>query len=289
MTQPHHVNMPNFWGKAQPIHPARGPRWHPLVCHSLDVAAVGAALLASDRGLESSLARLLGLAREDAVPVIRFLLGLHDIGKFAKKFQAKVPDLYPACFGDSPANVAARYDHGAGGLRLFGAVPDLLSLPGGIDPGVWWPLLSAVTGHHGAPPDTGINDSYAAVRAEFGRSGIEAARSFIHRIRELFTLPKRLPRLESARIRRASFAVAGVAVLADWIGSKQEWFPYEGLSSDLESYWLAAQEQAADAIEHAGVLPAGSSYVESRVMLSFHRRREIGRAFSRVVATSHFT
>ena len=35
--------------------------------------------------------------------------------------------------------------------------------------------------------------------------------------------------------------------------------------------------------------PAGRHYVESRVMLSFHRRREIGRAFSRVVATSHFT
>ena len=48
------------------------------------------------------------------------------------------------------------------------------------------------------------------------------------------------------------------------------------------------QRPAADARVVITTAP-GEDYVESRVMLSFHRRREIGRAFSRVVATSHFT
>ena len=258
MTKPRHLDILEFWGKAQPIDPAQGPGWHPLVFHGLDVAAVGDALLMRHPGFRRALPHLLGLTREDTVRLIRFLLAVHDIGKFAKRFQAKVPDLYPACFGDSAASVAARYDHGAGGLRLFGAVPDLFSLPGETGPGVWWPLLSAVMGHHGTPPDTGNNDSQAAVRAEFGRSGIDAARSFVHRIRQLFTLPKELPRLERARVRRASYAVAGLAVLSDWIGSKQEWFPYQDPASGLEGYWSLASQRAADAIERAEVLPAGS-------------------------------
>ncbi len=248
-----------FWGKAQPIDVAREPGWHPLVFHSLDVAAVGEALLMRHPGLGRALPGLLGLTQDQAVHLVRFLLGIHDIGKFAKKFQAKVPDLYPDCFGDSPAGVAARYDHGAGGLGLARAVPDLFSLPGESSDGVWWPLLSAVMGHHGAPPDIGVNPSHAAVTAEFGRSGIEAASSFVERLRQLFTLPKELPRLERARIRRASYAVAGVAVLADWIGSKQEWFPYQDPASGVEGYWSLARQRAADAIEWAEVLPDGSS------------------------------
>ena len=35
-----------FGARAQPLDADRGPQWHPLVFHSLDVAAIGAALLA---------------------------------------------------------------------------------------------------------------------------------------------------------------------------------------------------------------------------------------------------
>ena len=60
-----------------------------------------------------------------------FLLCLHDIGKFAKKFQAKVPDLYPVCFDDDLARLSGFYDHGAGGLRLFDAEDGFFKLPNG--------------------------------------------------------------------------------------------------------------------------------------------------------------
>ena len=137
------MDIGHFWAKARPLDSDRGPQWHPLAYHSLDVAAVGDALLRSHPRLNESFARLLGLPPEDTASLIRYLLCLHDIGKFAKKFQAKMPYLLPDCFGDELAKLATRFDHGAGGLRLFDADPDRFLLPHGARPRAWPPLIAA--------------------------------------------------------------------------------------------------------------------------------------------------
>lgn len=253
------MNALSFWGKAQPLNPDRGPQWHPLPYHCLDVAAVGEALLTRHRGLRQSLLGLLGLPIEEIIPVVCFLLCLHDIGKFAKKFQAKAPSLYPDCFGEDPARVPVRYDHGAGGLRLFDADADFFRLPGGSRRRAWRPLVSAVVGHHGAPPQPVNGESLVTLRTDFGKAGIDAASVFIQQACDLFALPRELPPLERELVPRASFALAGLAVLADWVGSKQEWFPYCELAQDLEAYWRHTREQAVCAVEKAGVLPAESN------------------------------
>ena len=61
-----------------------------------------------------------------------------------------------------------------------------------------------------------------------------------------------------ANTKPASFAVAGLAVLADWIGSRQTWFPYRTLEdfADLGAYWGYAGGCAERAVAKAGVLPA---------------------------------
>ena len=187
-----------------------------------------------------------------------FLLCLHDIGKFAKKFQAKVPDLYPVCFDDDLARLSVFYDHGAGGLRLFDAEDGFFELPNGTRHRAWRPLVSAVTGHHGAPPDTCGRDSIATLKSDFGAAGIEAARRFVRETHDLFDIPPDMPPLRREQVRPASFALAGLAVLADWIGSNQEWFPYREPQDfqDLGRYWNHARERAGRAVEEAGVLPA---------------------------------
>ena len=253
------MNALSFWGKAQPLESDRGPLWHPLPYHCLDVAAIGEALLNRHHGLLQSLSGLLGLPSEETVSVFCFLLCLHDIGKFAKKFQAKVPERYPGCFGDDPASVPDRYDHGAGGLRLFDADDGLFHLPSGPSRRVWRALVSAVVGHHGAPPQPVFGESLITLRPDFGKVGIEAAGMFIQQAHDLFALPQAVPPLEREGVRRASFALAGLAVLADWIGSKQEWFPYCEPIQDLQAYWNHAREQAKGALEASGVLPAGSN------------------------------
>ena len=254
------MDMLRFWGKAQPSDPERGPKWHPLAYHSLDVAAVGEALLTSHGGVGDCISRLLVLPREGSDRLTCFLLALHDIGKFARRFQARAPDIYPACLGDDPAQVAARYDHGAGGLRLFDVDTDAFKFPKGVRSRIWRPLVSAVTGHHGAPPESRVRESMTTLRgSDFGHAGVDAAHKFIQRARELLAPPQDVHALESRHARRASFAVAGLAVLADWIGSNQEWFPYAEPSEDLEAYWIRAKEQALHAVREAGVLPANAS------------------------------
>lgn len=238
-----------FWGKAQPID-SSGPQFHPLVLHSLDVAAVGKVLLSRNTGLKKAFAGLLGISDCQVVTLLSFLLSLHDIGKFAKKFQAKSPQHYPECFQDKPAR--SSYDHGAGGLRLFDVSPSLFCLPEGRH---WWPLVSAIAGHHGSPPEPDLNRSKNLLRQDFGQVGIRAASEFARRMRGILGVPNTVGTTDRNRLRRASHAVAGLTVLADWIGSNQRWFRYARPDPDLEAYWRSAQDKANAAVTDAGLLP----------------------------------
>lgn len=244
----------DFWGKAQP-HDNNGPQWHPLALHSLDVAAVGEALLNTPGGPGHNLPELLGLPRDKAVQLICFLLCLHDIGKFARKFQAKVLELYPNSLGGDPTGIATRYDHGAGGLRLFDADNGYFGLPDNTHPRNWRLLISAVTGHHGAPPEPALNNGRIALRPDFGKVGIETAHAFVRQVHEVFPLAS-MPSLNNGRIECASFALAGLAVLADWIGSNQEWFPYHAPVEDFKAYWRGARGRAERAVAESGVMPS---------------------------------
>ena len=252
-----------FWGKALPLSDA-GPQWHPLVFHCIDVAAVGSQLLQADRSLSERLCKLLDLKDDELARLVPYLLSLHDIGKFAKRFQAKAPSHYPPCLGDSAE--AIYYDHAAGGFELFEADCALF----GIERRAkrpWRFLLSAVTGHHGAPPQTDPlkRPNVATLRSSFGRAGIEAACQFAADMRVLFDPPTEV--VLAPRLGPASFALAGVAVLADWLGSNEEWFPYQSRQAyamdggrhavDLDRYWHEAQKtKATQALKESGVLPA---------------------------------
>ncbi len=81
----------SYWGKALPAE-ASFPNFHPLVFHSLDVAAVAVAYLDRERGLRRQLASWLGTSEVNATSLIAFLIALHDLGKFADNFQWKRPD-----------------------------------------------------------------------------------------------------------------------------------------------------------------------------------------------------
>ena len=251
-----------FWGKAQPADPESGPQWHPLAFHSLDVAATGAVLLERYSALAAHIYGLLALAPEAARGLLPFLLALHDIGKFAKSFQAKAPAHYPACLGGDTADVSTYYDHGAGGFRLFDACDNngdgFFRLPFDGSPTPWRPLISAVTGHHGAPPQSGFEETPRLLRGDFGKPGIDAACAFAAEARALLLPSAEWPELREKPARRVSWAVAGLAVLADWIGSNRRWFPYRKAADfgSLAEYLAYARECAGRAVAEAGVLPA---------------------------------
>ena len=54
----------------------------------------------------------------------------------------------------------------------------------------------------------------------------------------------------------ASWLIAGLCVMADWIGSNQAWFDYVEPNLRLDDYWQMAQCKARKAVAEAGLVPA---------------------------------
>ena len=261
-TSQYHMESPLlFWGKAQPSAGGddHSAQTHPLVYHSLDVAAVGAVLASKHPGIRTSLARFFPASPEQVRPCVVFLLAIHDIGKFAKKFQAKAPEAFPSSVfaRTDPATIATTFDHGSAGFDLLCAHWDALSVPGDIEG--WLPLLSAVTGHHGSPPSPMLPFNLFTLKKAFGAQGIASALAFVQDLTSLFDIEgMAAPTIEQGEghIRSDSHILAGLAVLADWIGSNQDWFRYRKADLSLEDYWGVALARAEQAVDAAGVLPA---------------------------------
>src|SRR5712671_7388797 len=75
-----------FCGKANAIGQG-GAGFHPIVYHSLDVAAVGTALIARDRERLKRIATAVGIGVGPLSNALPFFLTLHDIGKYSRVFQ----------------------------------------------------------------------------------------------------------------------------------------------------------------------------------------------------------
>ncbi len=247
-----------FWGKS-----AQGGEGeaghHPLFCHCLDVAAVGQALLAADALWRRRLERLAGPDAPAVQTLAVFLFGLHDLGKFATSFQDREPDLARR-LGVPRFPGRGRTHHTELGWWLLARLAGEWEKGGFLlshDKGKkrFLALAAAALGHHGEPaPDRDCADHFEGTR--------EHAAAFARDLAGLL-LPAdfRMPGLDKPRSRALSWLLAGLCVLADWIGSNREWFPFRPDASDLESYWLEqARPQARAAVERCGILgpePAG--------------------------------
>jgi CRISPR-associated endonuclease/helicase Cas3 len=249
------------WGKARPA-PDAVHSWHPLVYHCLDVAAVGETVL---HERPDALARLAARFVSDVEAFAKafvFLLALHDIGKLSRSFQAKVPELWPQQFLGPLPTVPPRDP----GHPVTGAWFLQRSLAGELAPLFpGWSertgdLLAPFVGHHGRPvSDATIAQTRFSEREMFGGQAVAAAQDFLATMRALFE-PDPLPKPEGKVIRMASWSLAGLTVLADWIGSRQSWFPYATPERDARAYLTeVARPRAAAALRLAGIAPARPS------------------------------
>ena len=98
-----------FWGKAQGEREGEPP-WHPVAYHNLDVAAVADVLLRHNPKQMDRMARLLSASPAATCTLVVAMIALHDIGKFAAAFQAKVPERYPSCLPQWTGSTAIRHD-----------------------------------------------------------------------------------------------------------------------------------------------------------------------------------
>jgi CRISPR-associated endonuclease/helicase Cas3 len=247
-----------YWGKADPAYPGE-PKWHPLVYHCLDVAACGLALLESRPIWLDTLTRLSGLSRKQTGEWVGFLLSLHDSGKFGDGFQSRCPEWMEKLQGRK-SNAPRDTRHDTLGYELLRAhLPDWivradLGNRSGSLLRLW---LSAVTGHHGKPPRSNAGNTLV-LRDQFPSDVLNDAKVFVTELASLF-LVNGCPLPEAARcdgeaFKRASWPLAGLAVVADWLGSNTRWFHYRAPDLGLTEYWeQVAVPKAREAVQESGM------------------------------------
>lgn len=235
-----------FWGKARGRPGCDIPSYHPAAYHMLDVAACAEVLLP---GLAPQIGEhLRGLAV--------YLVALHDTGKFTRSFQSLSPPHWRAEVLGSIDEVARAERHDSLGFQLLTEPlrAELVAALPGWHPRAVTALLRAVTGHHGRPPLE--PERLLDPRRVFCPACRTAAVSMLQEARALLLPEPPLP-LPPAAARRLSWALAGLATLADWIGSSRAWFPYTApLEGGLAAYWPLACKRAHAAVDAARILPA---------------------------------
>ena len=228
----------SYWGKARPRPDAAHP-WHPVAYHSLDVAACGRALLERNHLWRNRLSAPLQLGDEKFLAFATFLLALHDIGKFSKPFQSKSPEGWPSdqlgAWEDYAGGGEPRHDS-AGWWLWRNKIEALFSDRFiGIDEYKFDPLIRAVTGHHGTPPE---EEPRGCTDPKIGPACIAAAKAYATDAAELFLAADvDLTPVADTQIASTSWALAGLTTLADWIGSNQRWFGYVEPGRPLAQYW----------------------------------------------------
>ena len=263
MTIPAYIT--DYWGKAMPRGDV-GPRWHPLAYHSLDVAAAGEALLFLRPAYLDVLSRATKLPMEAARAWLLLALAVHDIGKFAECFQVKTDCIRPcedtarrtsAMLADDPGHGALAMglwkrwldDEGGGPFR-----PVLLAAPPNARGSTAKALnswMAAAFGHHGRPVEPS-----RALGNLISSASDRDARAFATDCLGLFPLVTEplQNKLDAQAFATTSWLVAGLAMIADWVGSKQDdWFPYCDPKEPLADYWQTARARAQRAVALAGL------------------------------------
>lgn len=246
----------DFWGKARPI-PTAAHAWHPIAYHMLDVASVLDAILDARPLALSRGAKLLGVEPPEARRLLVSLAALHDIGKFAPAFQKKALDHWPSALGGvDPLSIPETHHTTAGyGLWchvLSDRLADRLWEGGSF---TLHQLAPGVFGHHGRPMSDA--DARASIGSVFpGASRSEAVACAEAIVECLMSEPLATPVPRDDQIRLASWWVAGLMTVSDWVGSNQTWFPYEAPQHGLAEYWNMGKERAARAVRQAGLCPS---------------------------------
>jgi CRISPR-associated endonuclease/helicase Cas3 len=246
-----------YWGKASVVEP--GPvNHHLLAFHSLDVAACGEALVGLPAFALDELAVALGWPLATVEKLFVFFLALHDLGKFSRSFQGLATDLS----ADLVAPAGTPYDlrHDSLGWLFWRDVlaegfPGRLAVP---ESDFWSVWMKTAAGHHGRPPreTTGGGLLELNARRYFLPEDRQGAVEFVEALASAL-LPEEIPlpgREQRVALKRHAWRLAGLAILADWLGSNQAHFAYRCAPMPLSDYWHdQAKPRARQALDAAGL------------------------------------
>ncbi len=214
------------WPGKSPALP--GMAEHPAAYHMLDVAAVAEVLLADH-------------PRRD---LFCLLIALHDLGKIGTMFREML------------RNGTAQYRKHWEVTEAWLLDPEiekllLVHLQGSHH--ALRPLVAAIAGHHGRPPQTSDRE-WRQMRDRAGAEARTDAMAFVRACLDLWPMA-RLDGLRQREAKELTWFLAGVATVADWVGSNAEWFPARSTGPSLTEYLNQARLRAPNALQAAGLLP----------------------------------
>ena len=241
-----------YWGKADPNYPGE-PKWHPLVYHCLDVAAVAAAWWDQSLAIRHVFISAFGVQKKEASHLrawVLFFTALHDIGKFDVRFQLKSKEILPRCWPelnlddvDTALHITESFNHGSAGYAWAAKEYSQWIAIDDDDYRIWdaWrPWLSAVTGHHGdLPEDSNLHppdgEEYVAKHDREARvAWVKTIHDFFLRCRSTF-----ISDLPPGCSEAAKMLLAGFCSISDWIGSHQDYFQYAEPIKECTKYFTS--------------------------------------------------
>lgn len=262
----------HYWGKAQPNPEVGTASYHLLVYHSLDVAATAYHLLHDDAPIMSDLSGYLEIDKSKLRDLLCFLIGLHDLGKFAASFQGlyQANDDFLVVVDRQAYPYKKRHDALGWCFYQNAFANDRLCMADKsqkrhVKTGLSV-LFNCVLGHHGAPiqpEDKPVNfKDLSAVGVKYQNEitshNLQAANEWITDLQALFNVDMPVDLLADSewqsRVKHISWQLSGITMLADWLGSDTEYFIYENKVMPLTDYWAVALERAGRCIDDKGLI-----------------------------------
>ena len=236
---------------------------HPAVLHMLDVAACAERLIEGHAAF-----RRLSDAQRRALVI---LVALHDVGKLSESFRALI------CRGERGKSPHWQLSH----FLLRGALAEVLRGLG-ADEWVRTELYAAVAGHHGKPPTNTRKGREQRERDREVGSGREAALEWSARLIELFP-DASLEVMTVDEAKALSWALSGLTVAADWVGSNTAWFPFEPDLRHIEGALSQSRCRAGCAVGAAGLDPPRPARADGGALTGLDQLRPMQEAASSVV------
>lgn len=277
-------NYYRYWGKAD----KESGRYHLLVYHCLDVAAVTAVWWDASPAIRRSFCLAVQYGEEAMRAWLLFFVALHDYGKFDLRFQRKVPLIWQVICPHAgqglslPSETDSRaFRHGESGLSW--CKQDIISLLDGaeqseslflVDTAQWQGMklwIEAVTGHHGHIRNA---ESVAETRlplacdARFAEADSAARHAWIHELEKLFLLPVGFSLADSPPV--PSPILAGLCSVADWLASRcdENNFSFQREQEPLEEYFKRKVAQDARRVfAYSGIAGTARSFGGIRALL----------------------
>jgi len=223
------------------------PQGHSLLGHMIDVAAVAEIILRREppRMMTWAGSRF-GLDAKQANRWCATMAGLHDLGKSIPGFQDKWPEgrsRVEASGLTFPARLLDKSQHDMATVELFKR-----HIKGHVGNPAWTGSIARALGaHHGF--FSSASQCKAAIPNFEPPEWIEARRGLFESYWQTMN-PDPPGNVEVGL--PAVVWLAGLASVADWIGSNTDWFPLGERSDDLAGHLLVAQNLAEQALDEIG-------------------------------------